>query len=143
MRRRTVLTWAGIGWLITRVPTAMTAFLAACTGQSQSAQSNTSGFQTVGTIADLDAKGVLKAESPTPILVVRNPSNPASLLAVNPTCTHQGCIVNWSADRKSFVCPCHAAAFAADGSVQNPPATRALETYPVQVEGQNVSVKVG
>lgn len=140
MRRRTFLSWAGFGWMISRVPIGLTAFLAACTGQQQR---SASGLATVGTIADLDAKGVLKTDSPSPVLVIRNPADPKSLIAVNSTCTHQGCLVNWSADRKLFVCPCHAAAFAPDGSVQKAPAKGALATYPVQIDGQNVQVKIG
>lgn len=140
MRRRTFLSWAGIGWLLSRVPAGLTAFLAACAGQNAK---SASGLQTVGTIADLDAKGILQTESPAPILVVRNPADPKTLIAVNSTCTHQGCLVNWNAERKSFICPCHGAAYAVDGSVQNPPATKPLTTYPVQIDGQNVQVKVG
>lgn len=139
MRRRTFLSWAGLGWLVSRVPAVFTAFLAACTGQSAKSDN---GLQTVGTIADLDAKGVLKTESPAPILVIRSPADPKTLIAVNSTCTHQGCLVNWNAERKSFICPCHGAAYGADGSVQKAPAPKPLTTYPVQIDGQNVQVKV-
>ncbi|MBW4442460.1 MAG: Rieske 2Fe-2S domain-containing protein [Plectolyngbya sp. WJT66-NPBG17] len=138
MRRRAFLSWVGVGWLFSRVPAVFTVFLAACTRQQKPA----SGLETVGTIADLDAKGILQTESPAPILVVRNPADPKTLIAVNSTCTHQGCLVNWNAERKAFICPCHGAAYGADGSVQNPPATKPLTTYPVQIEGQNVQVKV-
>jgi len=141
MRRRTFLSWAGVGWLLSRIPAGLTAFLAACTGR-QGGQKSATGLETVGTITDLDAKGVLQTESPAPILVVRSPADSKTLIAVNSTCTHQGCLVNWNAERKSFVCPCHGSVFAADGSVQHPPATKALTTYPVQIEGQNVQVKV-
>lgn len=139
MRRRTFLSWVSLGWVVSRVPAGLTALLAACTGQQRSA----SGLETVGTIADLDAKGVLQTESPSPILVIRNPTDPKALIAVNSTCTHQGCLVNWNADRKLFVCPCHGAAYAPDGSVQKAPAQNALATYPVQVDGENVQVKIG
>lgn len=141
MHRRTFLSWAGFGWLISRVPALLTGLLAACTGRDSGQAANE--LQTVGTIADLDAKGFLQVESPAPILVIRNPTNPQALIAVNPTCTHQGCLVNWTKDRKSFVCPCHGAVFGADGSVQKGPAAEALATYPVQTDGQNVQVKVG
>lgn len=140
MRRRTFLSWAGVGWSMSRIPALFTAFLAAC-GRENGQAAN--GLQTIGTIADLDAKGFLQTDSPAPIVVIRNPANPQALIAVNPTCTHQGCIVNWTKERKSFVCPCHGAAFAADGSVQKGPAAKPLATYSVQINGQNVQVKVG
>jgi cytochrome b6-f complex iron-sulfur subunit len=136
MRRRAFLSWAGVGWVISRVPIAFTAFLAACGGKSAV------GSQRVGTIAELDQKGVLQVDNP-PIAVIRNPANPQALIAVNPTCTHQGCIVAWAAERKLFVCPCHGAAYAADGAIQKEPATKPLAKYEVNVDGQNVMVKLG
>lgn len=138
MRRRAFLSWASVGWMLSRIPAVLPAFLAACQG----AQKSASGQQTVGTIADLDQKGFLQAETPVPIAVIRNPADPKSLLAVNPTCTHQGCIVAWQAARKSFVCPCHGSAFAADGSVQHAPATKPLAKYEAAIDGENIVVKL-
>jgi cytochrome b6-f complex iron-sulfur subunit len=123
---------------MSRVPAVFTAFLAACQGEKTTA----SGLQKVGTIADLDQKGFLKLDSPSPIAVVRNPADPKSLLAVNPTCTHQGCLVEWKAERKSYVCPCHGAVYGADGSVQKEPATKSLAKYEASLEGQDVVVKL-
>jgi cytochrome b6-f complex iron-sulfur subunit len=138
MHRRTFLSWASVGWLMSRVPAVVTAFLAACQGGQKSA----SGRQTVGKVAELDQKGFLQTESPAPIAVVRNPADPKSLLAVNPTCTHQGCLVGWKAERKSFECPCHGSAFAPDGSVQKGPAKKALAKYEASIDGENVVVKL-
>lgn len=132
MLRRSFLSWLGLGWLVAR--------LTACGSQTQVAAQD--GFQKVGTIADLKQKGQLLIEqSPNPILVIRDAGN--AVVAVNPTCTHQGCLVNWKAEQKAFVCPCHNAAFASDGKVTNPPAQKPLATYPVKVEGETISVKVG
>jgi glycine/D-amino acid oxidase-like deaminating enzyme/nitrite reductase/ring-hydroxylating ferredoxin subunit len=47
--------------------------------------------------------------------------------ALNPVCTHAGCIVNWNAEEKSWDCPCHGARFAIDGKILTGPATRNLE----------------
>ena len=135
MKRRNFLSWLGFGWLMSRLPIAVTGFLAACTGQSQAdqAQKTADGFQKVGTIADLDQKKqILVEQTPNPILVVRDP-----------TCTHQGCLVNWTEERKAFTCPCHNSVFAADGKVLQAPATKPLATYPVQLDGQTIMVKVG
>lgn len=142
MRRRTFLSGLGLGWLLSRVGAIVPMVLAACGGPSQSGQKDPEGFQPVGTIAELDQKGQLMVEQTPPILVVRNPSNPQTLVAVNPTCTHQGCIVAWKAERKSLACPCHGSAFSAEGQVLQGPADRALASYPVKTDGQTVLVKI-
>ncbi len=43
--------------------------------------------------------------------------------ALNPTCTHMGCIVNWNQEELSWDCPCHGARFDIDGKVLTGPAT--------------------
>jgi glycine/D-amino acid oxidase-like deaminating enzyme/nitrite reductase/ring-hydroxylating ferredoxin subunit len=43
--------------------------------------------------------------------------------ALNPTCTHMGCVVNWNPEEKSWDCPCHGARFDIDGKVLTGPAT--------------------
>jgi len=43
--------------------------------------------------------------------------------ALNPTCTHMGCVVNWNQEEKSWDCPCHGARFDIDGKVLTGPAT--------------------
>jgi glycine/D-amino acid oxidase-like deaminating enzyme/nitrite reductase/ring-hydroxylating ferredoxin subunit len=43
--------------------------------------------------------------------------------ALNPTCTHMGCIVGWNPEEKSWDCPCHGARFDIDGKVLTGPAT--------------------
>jgi cytochrome b6-f complex iron-sulfur subunit len=148
MRRRSFLSWVGFGWILSRLPIVVTGVLAACTGQPQAnpgeKEKSADGFRNVGTIADLDQKGqILIEQKPNPILVVRDPANPKAVLAVNPTCTHQGCLVNWKGDQKSFTCPCHNSVFAVDGKVLQGPATKPLPTYAVKLDGQTISVKAG
>lgn len=46
--------------------------------------------------------------------------------ALNPVCTHAGCIVNWNAEEKSWDCPCHGARYDIEGRVLNGPADRDL-----------------
>lgn len=60
-----------------------------------------------------------------------------SFLAVYTRCTHLGCTVTWEAEQARFFCPCHASSFDSHGDVQNPPAPRALDIFPVIIsEGQ-------
>ncbi|HCB49935.1 MAG TPA: (2Fe-2S)-binding protein [Chloroflexi bacterium] len=64
-------------------------------------------------------------------------------LAVYRRCTHLGCSVNWEPDQNRFFCPCHASSFDLHGDVENPPAPRALDTFPVQITDGQVIVDTG
>ena len=61
-------------------------------------------------------------------------------LALSRTCTHLGCTVPWNESEKLFKCPCHASAFDITGEVLSPPASRALELFPVIIENNIVKV---
>ena len=54
-------------------------------------------------------------------------------LAVYSRCPHLGCTVDWQAPAGQFVCPCHASRFDNLGSVENPPAPRALDLFVVAI----------
>lgn len=47
--------------------------------------------------------------------------------AVNATCPHLACIVNWNSAEKSWDCPCHGGRFTCDGKVIQGPAVKDLE----------------
>lgn len=47
--------------------------------------------------------------------------------ALNPTCTHAGCIVNWNQSEKSWDCPCHGGRFDVNGKVITGPPTKDLQ----------------
>ena len=145
MDRRSFLSWVGIGWIASSLPVA----IAACSNQAETPKVVTitgsprpDGFQAVGTIGDLEQSGqlLIKDFPGGAILVARDSAN-GGVAAVNPTCTHQGCVVNWKADKQAFVCPCHNAQFAIDGKVVASPATRPLKTLTAKIEGDSVLVK--
>jgi cytochrome b6-f complex iron-sulfur subunit len=48
--------------------------------------------------------------------------------------------VPWSQKEQTFPCPCHASTFDLKGDVLAPPATRALDLFPVVIEGGIVKV---
>jgi cytochrome b6-f complex iron-sulfur subunit len=75
-----------------------------------------------------------------PIVVIR--VDAANVVALNSRCTHRGCTVAWSAGAKELECPCHGSAFAPDGRVLSPPATRPLASYPVTLNADSVVVTV-
>ncbi len=64
-------------------------------------------------------------------------------LALSSRCTHLGCTVAFDPERKTFPCPCHASSFDLRGDVLSPPAPRALDLFPVTVEGGVVRVSTG
>jgi cytochrome b6-f complex iron-sulfur subunit len=151
MQRREFCQWFGVGCLASYFPVA----LAACTGNEGTsttaptpgakASARSDGFVAVGTVADLDgANGQIlnKEAAKEPILVIRNPADPKSAIAVNPTCPHKQCPVGWQASNKTFACPCHGSEFAPDGKVTKGPADKPLAKYQVKIEGNSVLVKV-
>jgi cytochrome b6-f complex iron-sulfur subunit len=64
-------------------------------------------------------------------------------IAISLRCTHLGCSVSWEENKKRFICPCHSSAFNISGEVLNPPASRALDYYPVLIENGIVKVDIG
>lgn len=147
MKRRSFLGYFSIGWLTSCFPI----ILSICTPTKSIAQTINnkdrvkpatkidSGFTVVGTVADLEKNGYLQTKS---VAVLRNPSNPQKLIAVNPKCTHQGCDVKWVAGEKRYTCPCHSSNFEANGDVINGPATKPLAAYPAKIVGTQVLVKI-
>lgn len=151
MDRRNFLSWVGVGALASSLPVA----LAACTAQKDGAGSSSEsspvastaarsdGFVSVGKVADLDSAGFVAAPkfAAGPVVVVRDPKRKDAVIAVNATCPHKGCVVDWKAEQQAFVCPCHAAAFALDGAVKKGPAEKPLKPFTVKIEGDQVLVK--
>ena len=144
MNRREFLMWVGVGGVASSLPVA----LAACSPKTEKSESPANptrpdGFQPVGTLAELKQNGkILKKQFGTgSALIISNPTDAKTALAVNPTCTHKGCTVEWMADEKSFVCPCHNAKFSPDGKVLKGPASKPLPTYETKIDGDSVLVK--
>ena len=70
-------------------------------------------------------------------------SHDGGFLAVYQRGTHLGCSVSGEADEGRFFCPSHASSFDIHGDVENPPAPRALDTFPVIIEDGQVLVDTG
>jgi cytochrome b6-f complex iron-sulfur subunit len=65
------------------------------------------------------------------------------LMALSLKCTHLGCAITWNKDSGEFDCPCHASSFNQKGEVISPPAPRALDTYPLKIEGGLIKADLG
>ncbi|MBK3518369.1 QcrA and Rieske domain-containing protein [Carboxylicivirga marina] len=61
-------------------------------------------------------------------------------LAISTKCTHLGCTVQFKNSDNKFLCPCHASAFNKHGEVLAPPATRALDLFPITISNDKVMV---
>ncbi len=72
-----------------------------------------------------------------PVIVVRAGDR---FVAYSAVCTHLGCIVNWDAQRKVFLCPCHAATFDENGKVVDGPPPAPLADYKVSEAGGKIYI---
>ena len=147
MDRRKLLSWFGLGWLVSLLPTS----LVGCSDAKSSNESASTtasapenvnaapmgNFKVIGTVAQLDKDGQLVSDK---IAVVRDPKDENKVLAVNATCTHNGCTVKWKSDKKQYVCPCHDAKFASNGAVLEGPAEKPLPRYTAKIEKGQVLV---
>lgn len=133
-----LLNWIGVGAVASSLPVA----IAACGLQRSNQSSTANAFTSVGTVPQLDQNGQLLIARgvPSPVLVVKNTAA-NELVAVNPTCTHAGCTVQWQTDANLFTCPCHGAQYDIQGQVTRGPAGRSLATYEVKLDGDQIMVK--
>ncbi|MBR8826826.1 MAG: Rieske (2Fe-2S) protein [Gomphosphaeria aponina SAG 52.96 = DSM 107014] len=143
MKRRKFFTWVGVGGFLSFLPT----IIAACSPKNVTSESNNSqpvsGMVTVGTVAELDQEGFIlnKEFAGGKVLVIRNPAATDTLLAVNPTCPHEGCTVKWEGNDKQYVCPCHNAKYGPEGTFISGPVEKPLATFTAKIEGDAVVVQ--
>ncbi len=140
MKRRDFISLFGVGGIAAFLPVA----LAACSSGTTEKTTTTApkDWQQVGTVAELDKKGQLLLEkSPAGAVLVVGTSASKTLTAVNPTCTHSGCIVAWNNKGNKFECGCHGSEFALDGKVLEGPATEPLKGYASKIEERAVYIK--
>lgn len=64
----------------------------------------------------------------------------AEFTAFSVHCTHLGCPVQWVADARLFLCPCHGGVFNGDGTVAAGPPPKPLSHYPVRVRDGQVEI---
>jgi len=61
-------------------------------------------------------------------------------VALDSTCTHQGCTIGYSSTANNFPCPCHGSVYSVTGSVVNGPTTVALKSYSVSKSGNILTI---
>jgi menaquinol-cytochrome c reductase iron-sulfur subunit len=67
-------------------------------------------------------------------------TDPNTVVAFNPACTHLGCAYHWDNGADRFICPCHASAFSIDGKVLAGPAPRPLDRYVAKVQDGKILI---
>ncbi len=75
------------------------------------------------------------------VWVYRDREQPENFRVLSAVCTHAGCIVNWRAERKLFVCPCHGGTFDALGNRKSGPPQEALATVGYQVKDGQLLIR--
>lgn len=147
MDRRKLLSWFGLGWLVSILPSS----LIGCSDNSSPSASSSAPAATATTVAAAPSGNVInmgtvaqleqdKQLVSNKIRVVRDSNDNKKLLAVSTVCTHKGCDVKWESSK--YVCPCHQAEFAADGKVLAGPADKPLPTYVAKIKDGKVLVSV-
>lgn len=60
--------------------------------------------------------------------------NGQTFTALDATCTHLGCLVQWHEGENRYVCPCHAGYFSKEGDVLSGPPPKSMHQLPVKIE---------
>jgi len=63
------------------------------------------------------------------------------VVAMSTICTHLGCGIDWDAENKLFICPCHSSVFDIEGKVVSGPAPRSMDTLDIKIENDSIYVK--
>ena len=71
-------------------------------------------------------------------LIVAN--TPGGFIALDSTCTHQGCTIGYSSTANNFPCPCHGSVYSTTGGVLNGPTTVALKSYQASKAGNILTI---
>jgi Rieske Fe-S protein len=83
--------------------------------------------------------GWRKAVSEKAIYVTKG--SQGQLLVLTSICPHLGCTVPWNKEKNQFVCPCHGAIYAADGTRVSGPSLRGMDALETSVQDGQLLVR--
>ena len=69
-------------------------------------------------------------------------SSSEGLSVLSATCSHLGCLVNYSKEKREFVCPCHGGRYDLAGKNIAGPPPAPLTRFPIQVRDGMVSIGI-
>jgi menaquinol-cytochrome c reductase iron-sulfur subunit len=83
--------------------------------------------------------GWRKAVSEKAVYVTKDKQG--KLLVLTSVCPHLGCTVPWNKAKNQFVCPCHGAIFAPDGTRISGPSLRGMDALETSVQDGQLQVR--
>jgi menaquinol-cytochrome c reductase iron-sulfur subunit len=83
--------------------------------------------------------GWRKAVSEKAVYVTKD--SQGQLRVLTSICPHLGCTVPWNKEKKQFICPCHGAIYAADGSRISGPSLRGMDSLEASVQNGQLIVQ--
>lgn len=73
-----------------------------------------------------------------PVMIINRPEK--GFIAFSRTCTHLGCLIEFSRNSQKIVCPCHAGTYDLDGMVESGPPPKPLTSVPLRIEGDTIII---
>jgi cytochrome b6-f complex iron-sulfur subunit len=98
--------------------------LAGCPSNKDKSTAITTGTIDIGPASDYPAGTVSTKFLADHGIAIVNQSGP--VVAVNPKCTHLGCMTAWKPEINQFLCPCHKSQFNILGQPTKGPATKPM-----------------
>ena len=83
-----------------------------------------------------EAKNFIYQDAPA--VLINRPDK--GFIAFSRTCTHLGCLVEFSKSRQRLICPCHAGTYDLDGSVESGPPPKPLTAIPLRIDGDIITI---
>ena len=74
------------------------------------------------------------------IIIINTGSN--NFVALSSVCTHQGCTVGYNSGAGNIQCPCHGSVYTTSGSVVAGPAPKSLQSYPVTLKNNILTINL-
>ncbi len=75
-----------------------------------------------------------------PLLLVRDKEG--GIHAIDPTCTHKKCQIDYSSDTGNLHCKCHKSAYSLDGKVLGGPAPKPLKIFKASLDGERIIIEL-
>jgi len=83
--------------------------------------------------------GWRKAVSEKAVYVTKD--SRGQLLVLSSVCPHLGCTVPWDAVKGTFICPCHGAVYAPDGTRVSGPSLRGMDSLETNIQDDQLMVR--